>query len=97
MRAGEVKREYGKRSPSPILMRECQSKAPPSVEKIAMVEFHIKPHLQQVAEREARERQLRLFRRNQVIGLVTVAAAVCAWWLVHTHPGWIFTPGWWRW
>ena len=61
-----------------------------------MVETRIKPYQQQVAEREARERQNRAFRRNQIIGLVFLAAAICLWWLLHTNPKWIFPPGWWR-
>lgn len=62
-----------------------------------MVETRIKPHQQQVAEKERREEQARLFRRNQIFGLLLVAAAICAWWLWHTNPGWIFPQGWWRW
>jgi hypothetical protein len=62
-----------------------------------MVETRIKPHFQQVAEKEARERQMRAYRRNQIFGLVILAGAVCLWWLVHTNPKWIFPAGWWRW
>ena len=62
-----------------------------------MVETRIKPHYQQVAEREAREWQTRVFRRNQIMGLVILAGVVCLWWLVHTNPKWIFAAGWWRW
>jgi hypothetical protein len=62
----------------------------------SLVEYRIKPHLQVVAEKERRDEQRRVFRRNQVIGLVLVAAAILAWWLVHTNPQWIFAPGWWR-
>ncbi|HUA99071.1 MAG TPA: hypothetical protein VMA34_12140 [Terracidiphilus sp.] len=61
-----------------------------------MVETRIKPHYQQVAEKEQRQRQRRIYRRNQAIGLVLVAAAICAWWLFHAKPGWLFPPGWWR-
>lgn len=61
-----------------------------------MVETRIKPHLQQVAEREARDEQARLTRRNQTLGLVLIAAAILVWWLFHTNPRWIFPPGWWR-
>jgi hypothetical protein len=61
-----------------------------------MVETRIKPHLEQVAEREAREEQRRLYRRNQALGLVLIAALILAWWLFHTNPKWIFPPGWWR-
>ena len=62
-----------------------------------MVETRIKPYDQQVAEQEARERQTRAFRRNQVFGLVILASAICLWWLLHTNPKWIFPAGWWRW
>jgi hypothetical protein len=61
-----------------------------------MVNSRIKPHFQQVAERERRAEQRRLYRRNQVFGLLIVAAAIVAWWLFHTNPKWIFPPGWWR-
>jgi ferric-dicitrate binding protein FerR (iron transport regulator) len=40
--------------------------------------------------------QHRLFRRNQAIGLLLVAAAVLAWRLTQTPAGWLFPPGWWR-
>ncbi len=58
-----------------------------------MVETRIKPYSQQVAEKEAREEQRRVYRRNQVLGLVLVAAAICLWWLFHTNPKWIFPSG----
>jgi hypothetical protein len=61
-----------------------------------MVETRIKPYKQLVAEREGREAQTRRFRRNQVFGLLMVAAAILAWALWHTNPKWIFPPGWWR-
>ena len=62
-----------------------------------MVERHIKPYLEQQAEEAARAKQREQFRRNQVLGLLLIAAAIVAWWLVHTNPKWIFPPGWWRW
>lgn len=62
-----------------------------------MVQRRIKPYQQQVAEQARRAEQRRIYRRNQVFGLLMVAAAICAWWLVHTNPKWIFPPGWWRW
>jgi uncharacterized membrane protein YdbT with pleckstrin-like domain len=65
-------------------------------EKSKVVEYRIKPHPQVIAEKERRDEQRRVFRRNQVIGLVLVAAAILAWCLVHTNPRWIFPPGWWR-
>ncbi len=61
-----------------------------------MVETRIKPYAEQQAEEAARAEQ-RIFRRNQVFGLLIVAAAICAWWLWHTNPTWIFPTGWWRW
>ena len=61
-----------------------------------MVDYRIKPYHQQVAEKERRKELLRLFRRNQALGLVMLAAAICLWWLFHTNPKWIFPPGWWR-
>ncbi|MGB6686349.1 MAG: hypothetical protein WBE76_00740 [Terracidiphilus sp.] len=61
-----------------------------------MVDTRIKPYYQQVAEQEARAEQRRLYRRNQALGLVIVAAAILVWWLFHTNPKWIFPPGWWR-
>jgi hypothetical protein len=60
------------------------------------VESRIKPIVEQSAEAAARAAQQRTFRRNQVFGLVLLAAAICAWWLFHTNPKWIFPPGWWR-
>jgi hypothetical protein len=61
-----------------------------------MVETRIKPYLEQEAEQEARDEQRRLARRNQMLGLVLIAAAILAWWLFHTNPKWIFPTGWWR-
>jgi hypothetical protein len=61
-----------------------------------MVETRIKPYLEQEAEQEARDEQRRLARRNQMLGLVLIAAAILVWWLFHTNPKWIFPTGWWR-
>ena len=61
-----------------------------------MVESRIKPYYQQVAERTARQRQQRVYRRNQVFGLMLVAAAIFGVWLVRTNPAWVFPPEWWR-
>jgi hypothetical protein len=61
-----------------------------------MVETRIKPYRQQVEEQARRVEQRRVYRRNQVFGLLLVAAAILAWWLLHTNPKWIFPPGWWR-
>jgi hypothetical protein len=61
-----------------------------------MVETRIKPHREQVAEQARREAQRRETLRNQVLGMLVLAAAILAWWLVHTNPRWIFPTGWWR-
>ncbi len=61
-----------------------------------MVETRIKPHREQVAEQARRAVQRRETLRNQVLGMLLLAAAILAWWLVHTNPKWIFPPGWWR-
>jgi ABC-type uncharacterized transport system permease subunit len=61
-----------------------------------MTEDRIKPHVDPSAEQERRALQQRLFRRNQIVGLLIIAAVIVVWWLFHTNPGWIFPPGWWR-
>lgn len=61
-----------------------------------MAETRIKPYLQDEAAKARRARQTRIFRRNQIIGMVLVAAAILLWRLFHTNPKWIFPPGWWR-
>jgi hypothetical protein len=61
-----------------------------------MVKTRIKPHLEQVAEQARRAEQTRLYRRNQVFGVLLVAAAILIFWLFRTNPKWIFPPGWWR-
>jgi hypothetical protein len=61
-----------------------------------VVQTRIQPHFQQAEEAERRAEQQRAYRRNQVFGLVLLAAAICLWWLFHTNPRWIFPPGWWR-
>jgi hypothetical protein len=61
-----------------------------------VVETRIKPHLQQAEQVARRARQRRAYRRNQVFGLVILAAAICIWWLFRANPGWIFPTGWWR-
>lgn len=51
------------------------------------------------AERDAEARrraQRRLFERNQMLGLLLVAAAVIAWGMLRAPKGWLFPPGWWR-
>jgi hypothetical protein len=62
----------------------------------AMVQTRIKPYFQEVAGKTRRAIQLRLFRRNQIFGLLFVAAAILIFWLLRTNPAWIFPPGWWR-
>ena len=61
-----------------------------------MVERRIKPYFEEQAELARREVQRRVFRRNQVFGVMLVAAAILVWWLFHTNPAWIFPTGWWR-
>jgi hypothetical protein len=61
-----------------------------------MVQTRIKPYSQEVAEKARRVAQLQVYRRNQVFGLVLVAAAILLVWLLRTNPKWIFPPGWWR-
>jgi uncharacterized membrane protein len=61
-----------------------------------MVQTRIKPYREEMAGKALREQQRRRFRRNQVFGLLLVAAAILAWWLFHTNPAWIFQRGWWR-
>jgi hypothetical protein len=62
-----------------------------------VVQRRIKPYQQQAAEQARRAGQRHVYRRNQVFGLLMLAAGICAWWLLHTNPRWIFPPGWWRW
>lgn len=61
-----------------------------------MVQSRIKPYYQQVAEKARRLGQQRMYRRNQIFGVMLVAAAILVVWLLRTNPKWIFTPGWWR-
>ena len=61
-----------------------------------MVERLIKPYFEEQAETERRVAQTRAYRRNQVIGLLLVAAAILTLWLFRTNPKWIFPSGWWR-
>ena len=61
-----------------------------------MVETRIKPYDQQVAEKTRRAEQTRVYRRNQALGLLLVAAAILLLWLFRTNSKWIFPPGWWR-
>jgi len=61
-----------------------------------MVTARIKPHQQQLEENARRVEQRRLFRRNQIFGLLIAAVLVILWTLVHTNRAWIFPTGWWR-
>jgi hypothetical protein len=61
-----------------------------------MLQTRIKPHDQQVAEAERRAEQTRVFRRNQIFGLLLIAGTIFAYWLAHTRPGWVLPAGWWR-
>jgi hypothetical protein len=61
-----------------------------------MVQTRIKPYLQEVAEKARRTEQTRVYRRNQVFGLVLVGTAILVLWLFRTNPAWIFPTGWWR-
>jgi hypothetical protein len=61
-----------------------------------MVDIRFKPFLEEQAELARRAEQTRIFRRNQVLGVVLVALVILAWWLFRANPRWIFPPGWWR-
>jgi len=61
-----------------------------------MVDFRLKPFNQALTEQARREAQKHVFRRNQAIGLLVIAAAVLTYRLLHTPAGWIFPAGWWR-
>lgn len=67
------------------------------MQRDAMTDRWIKPYNVQKAEEEARAAQRRATVRNQAVGMVMLAAAALAWWLVHTPRGWIFPAGWWHW
>jgi len=60
------------------------------------MERRIKPHSQQLEEIARRAEQQRLFRRNQIFGLLIAAVLVILWTLFRTNPAWIFPAGWWR-
>ncbi len=82
---------------SPILRRDARWKvAHGDSRQDAMLRNRIKPYNEQQAEQVKRAEQQRVYRRNEVFGLMILAAAICAWWLWHTNPGWIFPAGWWR-
>jgi hypothetical protein len=56
----------------------------------------IKPHSQQLEEIARRAEQQRIFRRNQIFGLLIAALLIIVWTLFHTNRAWIFPAGWWR-
>jgi hypothetical protein len=60
------------------------------------LQTRIKPYFQQVAEKAGRIEQLRVYRRNQVFGLLLAAAVILLAALLRTNPLWIFPQGWWR-
>ncbi len=99
MGAGEVKRGVLEFDELALAYTEAGCASDAAHEQFArarVVDTRIKPYKQQQAEKAAREEQTRVFRRNQVFGLLIVAAAICLWWLWHTNPKWIFPSGWWR-
>jgi hypothetical protein len=61
-----------------------------------MVQTRIKPPEEQDAARERRAEQTRVFRGNQMFGLLIIAAVIFAYWAVRTKPGWVLPAGWWR-
>jgi hypothetical protein len=65
------------------------------LEAAPLVETRIKPYQQQQTENAQRAEQTRAFRRNQIFGVLLVAALIVVYWLLHTNPRWIFPPGWW--
>lgn len=60
------------------------------------MERRIKPYQQREEEHMRRVHQRRSFQRNQILGLLIIAAAIILWRLFHTNPTWIFPRGWWR-
>ena len=63
----------------------------------AMADPYFIPHREKIAAQERRQAQQRIFLRNQTLGLLFVGVVILLWRLLHTHPGWIFPQGWWRW
>lgn len=61
-----------------------------------MAAIENKPPHRQLAEKERGRESLRIYRRNQIFGVLLLAAAIVFWTLLRTNPRWIFTPGWWR-
>lgn len=61
-----------------------------------MAESPDKPGSEYDAEDGPRATQRRLFRRNQVFGMLILAALIVLWRLFHTNLAWLFPPHWWR-
>ena len=66
------------------------------LEICVLVDTRIKSYLAQVDAEARRYEQRKRYKRNQIFGLMLIAAAILVWWLFHTNRGWIFPPGWWR-
>jgi hypothetical protein len=64
--------------------------------RLAAMAGELKSYSVEREQAERRAEQQRLFRRNQAIGLLLVAAAVLAWGMLRAPKGWLFPPGWWR-
>ena len=65
-------------------------------ENRAMSQNHIPQQHQLVAEGLREAGQRRRFRRNQIFGLLIIAALILLSWLLRTQSGWILPTGWWR-
>lgn len=61
-----------------------------------MTRNRMEASLPQLDAKDRRALQLRSFRRNQIFGVLLLAAAILFAALLRTHPQWIFPPGWWR-
>jgi hypothetical protein len=57
-------------------------------ENCQLVDTRTKPYLAQLDAAARREGQRKRYKRNQVFGLMIVAAVILVWWLFHTNPGW---------
>jgi hypothetical protein len=61
-----------------------------------MIRDDVEGNPPQLAPFERRKQQVRVVRRNQIFGVLLVAAAILLAWLLRTNPRWIFPQGWWR-
>jgi hypothetical protein len=96
-RAGEVKRRHHNATVAVAYTSIEPADEQRSVAlRHTMVEVRIKPYAQQVAEKVRREELRKIYRRNQVFGLLIVAVAIVTYWLFNTNRAWIFPSGWWR-